>query len=43
MIGERWMALDELHGEDLFPAFEKSLDMFCEMLRPFAKGDEHEA
>ena len=39
MTDERWVGLDELRGERLFPAFEKSLDMFCEVLRPFARGN----
>ena len=37
MANERWMALDELRGEDLFPAFEKSLEIFVGVLRPFGE------
>ena len=37
MTNERWMTLDELRNADLFPAFEKSLDIFIDALRPFAR------
>ena len=39
MTDKRWIGLEELQGAKLFPAFEKSLDMFCEVLRPFARGN----
>ena len=40
MANERWMALDELRGEDLFPAFGKSLEIFVGVLRPFTEGED---
>ena len=43
LIDERWVRIDELHKEPLFPAFEESLKLFCETLRPFAKRHEYQA
>ena len=35
LIDERWVRIDELHKEPLFPAFEESLKLFRETLRPY--------
>ena len=35
LIDERWIPIDETRNEPLFPAFEESLDLFREILRPF--------
>ena len=45
LIDERWVRIDELHKEPLFPAFEESLKLFRETLRPYVptkRGNNHD-
>lgn len=41
MVHPRWILIDELHKEFLYPPFEYSIRMLCDTLRPLAEEARH--